>query len=493
MFFVFFTLYVFLGLCISCWPTTGENIFFNADNGRAFGDLTSVFYDHYRIKVHPLFLLIAETVTLFVNGLINNPAMSVICVESFCGAISVSIFYSILLHKKVDRYYAIIFSAIYGLSFSTVLFSTIPETFIFAGTGLIAYWYFIVNIVDTKQKLGIMEYSMIIFFGIISFGITLTNYVFYLAGLFYVLWCKYDFKNAISRFLRLNLANGLIITILCKFQQFIWKTAPLFWTSIIDSLHGESYEETLYMDWSVSWGKTIWAIKSSLLRPILAPNVYWEEFENNVHQTLFGGYSNFAKIVLCSFFLLCIVCVAVLVLQAAKNFSLRESGYIFCLLACLVGNLGLHYIYGGGEGFLYSAHYLFLLLQITAIAMSGIRNRKLKCAIKIFVTFFCLVEGMNNIYHFFQTTTLVLIYANAPLSLMHSAKGAILCGGLVVLARFGWMYRNWARKGQSISARNHRQEMDIKATYGDLTLLYRGVFIYVIVACTTGLFIAFNY
>lgn len=54
-FLLFFFLYFTLGCYISYQNVVTSNIYFGADNYRAFWDLTDIFGNHYRIKVHPLF------------------------------------------------------------------------------------------------------------------------------------------------------------------------------------------------------------------------------------------------------------------------------------------------------------------------------------------------------------------------------------------------------------------------------------------------------
>ena len=137
-----FSFYIFLGICIS-YPITydTDNIFFSADNRRAFFDMVNITGSHYRIKVHPELLILVQAPTLLLNGFVNHHRMTVIVMEAFCGTLSGYIFYEILKCRKIEVHIRKLVTAIYVFSFSNIIFSTVPETFIFANLGLISYWY----------------------------------------------------------------------------------------------------------------------------------------------------------------------------------------------------------------------------------------------------------------------------------------------------------------------------------------------------------------
>lgn len=285
-----FVIYIFLGICIS-YKMIDTNIFFGADNARVFEDLACIRGNHYRTKVHPLFLLLAETVILFLDGIINYPEMSVILLEAFCGAISVSLFYSILERMNTGCLIRGLFTFIYSSSFSMLIFSTVPETFIFSSLGMISFWYFLVLISERNDCLSNKEFILLMFFGIISFGFTLTNYIFYIVGMIHLLLCRYEKKEAVKIFFKINIVNIISIIILCGFQRFVWTDCPFFWTSIIDGLCGYGYEETQYMDWSFTFPKTMTWIKQIAFAPLLSSDMYLRNPNENYHPILFSGYA----------------------------------------------------------------------------------------------------------------------------------------------------------------------------------------------------------
>lgn len=483
IFAIAFIVYIFLGLCIS-YKMIDTNMFFGADNARVFFDLTCVKCDHYRTKVHPLFPLLAETVTLFLDGTVNHAEMSVILLEAFCGAMSVSMFYSILKRNNSEYLVRSLFTFIYGFSFSILIFSTVPETFIFSNMGLISFWYFLVLISDCEGNLSKKEYFLLIFFGIACFGVTLTNYIFYMVGMIYLLLCRYERKEIVKLFFKINAVTIVIIIVLCLFQRFIWVDCPLFWTSIIDGFGGRGYEEIQYMNWSFTFPKTVTWIKQIAFTPLLSSDIYIQNSGENYHPILFSEYALPVKLLLVIFYILLIGCVFFSLIKRLNKFDLIKDGYMVAILISYIGNIVLHYIYGYSECFIYSPHYLFYFLLISGISLKSIVNRKIKKNITLGLIFFAIVEIINNFRCFFQTAHLALSTMNYSIILIHAVKGAALCGGILLFFAAWCVCQNWKDEVQFISDQSADKHIQ---------WLYIGIKIYGMIVVVTGLFIAFNF
>lgn len=485
LFFTVFLFYVFGGLCISYQVAFSKNIFFGADNARAFRDLTDIGYSHYRTKVHPLFPLLTETITLLVDGIVNYPAMSVILVESFCGALSVCLFDAIMEQRNVGKSLRNLFTGIYAFSFSTIIFSTVPETFIFAATGLLGFWYFISVSARQKGVFTRQENVLLVFFGVLCCGITLTNYVFYLFGIIYLLSCRYPFKEAVKSFFKIQLLNIGVLILACLFQKFVWNQCPLFWDSLLEGvINPEAFEETRYMNWDFNILKTKQWLKQTLLCPLISPTVYLHNPGTDDFQILFGSYSGFLKVFLLCFLILQAFCFIAWLINIPKQYNHGRDGYVICLLAAYLGNLILHYIYGFYETFIFSQHYLFYILLATALVLNGMKNQMLKQYVTVGFGVFLLTEGTNNIKRFFQTAEIALSTADTFIKYRHAVEGTILCAALLATGILGWKY---------ISAQYLDSRPVHKGTkaYTWKFCIFAGV--YGILIMVTGLFIAFNY
>lgn len=157
---------------------------------------------------------------------------------------------------------------------------------------------------------------------------------------------------------------------------------------------------------------------------------------------------------------------------------------MIALLIAYIGNLILHYIYGYNECFMYSPHYLFYFLLISGISLQSIIDRKIKKSITLGLLFFCIVEIVNNLNCFFQTMYLALSTIDSSVMLIHAAKGAALCGSILLFAAVWWIYQNWKEEVQLISVQDVEKHIQ---------WLCRGMIVYGMMVIIIGLFIAFNF
>lgn len=429
LFSVFFSFYIFLGLCISYAVNFDADIFFGADNARAFLDLTEIEYSHYRIKVHPLFLIFTQPVTLLLNGIVNNKGLSVIIMESFAGACSVVFLYNILKKLEVQDKLQVVLSCLYGFAFSTMIFSSVPETFIFAGLGLISYWYFVLLVSAEEYPFNKNIKIMFVFFGIISFGMTLTNYISYFVGVVYIFLVKIkDKKDSIKKFFKLNIINGIAIVALAVIQKMIWWQCPIFLESVIGGFIGLGYEETRYMNWSINLDKTVAWFKGIFAYSVLSPDAYMGKDGGGLDSILFGGYNTVMKCFLIVFLIItaisCVLCLK-WILEQRDN---CKKGYGLAMFVVIVCNLVLHYIYSSGESFMYTPHYLFMFFIIMGIGIDSIRRLKLKEFFYKFLCILVLVEIINNFYQEIFTANIALSIVNMTIPWTSAVTGTVMCG-----------------------------------------------------------------
>ncbi len=477
-----FLTYFFLGFWNSYSQAFTKCTYFGSDNERVYGDLTNIVYNHYRIKVHPLFLLAAQTITVFLNKIINDPIMAVIIEEAFCGAMSVGVVYLILKTKNIEKHLCIFFTLIYAASFSMMIFSAVPETFIFAGLDLLSYWFFITVALKSKDPLSGTEFLLLIFFGVICFGITFTNFLSYIIGLIVLLSCRYDVKTAVKEFFLINIMNSIAIIVLCLFQRYIWEDCPLFWTSIIGWMHGEGYEETMYMDWQFTISKTVVWLKNIFLYPLFSPNVYAIKMNEKLVCILFGSYSNFMiKLLLIIFYTVSFTAILKKMLTISKLSEKNERKYILGLLAAFGSNAVLHYIYGYMEAFIYTPHFFFLFILLTALSLQDIKNTKYQYLLKSGFFFFLIVEFVNNFLRFHNMTRVASRLAETDHYPRLSVKVILLMGGGLAFSVY-YVYSKWKRV---------RVETPKDKPNGKMDGLCRFVIAYIVIVFTSGLYIVF--
>lgn len=408
-----FTFFLCLGMILSRHHTPMGNIFFGADNARAYNDLIHIKdVSHYRIKVHPLMLMLLQPVTLFINGLVQHAPTTIILAGSLAGALNAIGIYDIISRYLKNSFTCLGIVGIYVCSFSTMIFTTIPETFIFASVYLIMFWNFILKHIYDKDELTNRDYIILIFFGITSFGITLTNYVQYLIGLAGLLFLnKNSIKTKVKNFIYLNMINGVCILILSKLQQRSWRGDTPFFPKTLTFFNSSlsTYEETLYMNLTVSLEKLKYEILQTWVYPIIGR-------DNQIHHTdKLGHWIAFTEpnIFYFLFALTTFLCILFLIIRI---FTRKKEYRYECILilTAWIFNLLLHYIYGAYEAFMYSPHFIFLPLIILAIGLSTFNSKK----ISYFIFAFVAVELSINLiayYDVLQSVLLIMHHQSLPL------------------------------------------------------------------------------
>lgn len=482
LFFIFFCVYTFLGMCISYATTFETNLFFGADNYRAFLDIAVIEDNHYRIQVHPLFLILVQPITLILNGIVNDAKMSVILLESFAGACSVVFLHKILQELNVEEKLKRVFAAIYGCSFSLLIYSSVPETFILTGLSLISFWYFILKAVKEKRYDKYVK-ILLVFFGIVSFGMTLTNYVAFVLGYaLLLLICFEKLGDQIKEFFRLNIIIGILVLILCFLQKFIWGHCPIFVKSIIKGLLGQGYEETMYMNFSVSLEKTAVWFKEIFTNSFISQNVSWK----GTGVDAYIGFESYGILQI----LVVTVLVGILFLSVASFVkTLLKKGwddikkYEFVLMLAFVENCLLHYIYGSREAFMYTPHFLYLLLILGAVGLNEIRAEKLKTGASYILWIVVCFEFVNNMLIGIKTSEMALENVKKAIPWTYAVAGTALVG---VLCYIGIRFLKRVQKG-SVAA------MVLAPWQDEFKVMVRNIQIYAVMIFLCGVFVSFNY
>lgn len=418
-----FLVYAFLGAYITGDMPRHNDLFFGADHLRVYSELTDMAADAGRLPVHPLFRLGAASFTVAAGDLLRDPTAAVVGAQALCGALSVCCFYLILVDNKVGRAMGALFTAIYGASFSMLLFSAVPETFIFACAGLVSYWYFVSFSSKQEGPLSKTEWALLLFWGVLSAAVTVTNYVSYLIGLVTLLSLRCDRKGACKGFCLVNITNAGAGAALCALQKLLWQQSPPFLTNLLQGSLGDYAGEAAYMNWQLSWEKTADWLRQTFFYPLFSGEVHLLHYYKNSqstlrrHSILFSGYGAlWAKILPGVLFVLLTGCILLRLLHGLRRSHRRENGFFFGLLGACCANLALHYVYGynygynGLEGFLYSPHYLFLTLAAGALAVDrAVReNPKVRRCIVGFLGVFALGQAYNNLHQFFAAADLAI-------------------------------------------------------------------------------------
>lgn len=426
--FFVFAFYLCLGMSLSRLNTPGSNCYFGADNARAYGDLTNIYANHYRIKVHPLFLILLQPFVLLTKRIVGDSATALVIVEAFVGTVLVISVKKILEKYCGDMRVVCLLTLIFMASFSNMVFATIPETFIFAGAFLAIFWSYVVEHIDAPD-FSPKHMLLLCFMGISCFGITLTNYVQYLIGLLALVIAGFpSIRQRIWYFIKINVINGIAILLLAFVQTKCWAGSPFFlWTYL--GMAGE-FEEFRYMNFTMSLEKIKTVLDQIFAKPLISGSIYQLNTSETYKPILFSDTNWLIRLLIICFYLLFIV----LLIKSIKEYQ-KTSAW---LGMALVWNIVLHFIYGSGEAFMYSPHFLFLVIALFGCCLDSCKE-KTKKAICIFLAFFLACEFCINIVTYRELIRIVVNFLNTPI---YSVKTVflgtlffvgVLCAGYFVL------------------------------------------------------------
>lgn len=427
IFLFFLSLYFLLGFCLvkdNSGMNNAYDVFFGADNMRVFSDLTNISGDHYRIKVHPLFLLLAQPFIQLIRGIILNLNIAVLIAESLMAAGMVALQYNIVHMVTGNQFVSALSSCVLGFSYSCLVFAAVPETFIFSGCILSAFWAFVIHLVCEKTgELEKWDHITLVLFGVACFGITITNFASYLFGIAYLYVEK---RKTEKEFLRKSISiikESLILTVFAAFyQKLVWKSAPLFWNSLYDAFFNrENFEEYLYTDISFSLTKLLAFIRQFFIYPLTAPRIY----KAGSWGLLFDHSASCMMIIT-----LVIIAAGYIITTISKKdkSNCRYSVIIIFMEITYLFNMILHFVYGSGEAFIYSPHYLFLLISFVFIQVGVMKNNRIKKIALWSSIAYLMFMICNNMYRYYQMIVAITLYCernSSIYSVLHTGLSAL--------------------------------------------------------------------
>ena len=323
------------------------DVWFQGDLPRVFAVMTSTdTFHHARSNTHPIFSLIAYPLTsLIIRAFDLDPLYAIKIFISFISLLWISSLFILLRNLGCRLFDAVTFSVLAAVSASSIFWFTVPETFSFGSLTII-----LALILASRAVYTYIPSSWYLLTNILTLSITSTNWI---VGIITTL-VNVKFKKAAAL---LAYAFG-IVTVLWGIQKIIFHKSVFF----LDVIEDKEYllkEEA---------GGPIFSFISffyhTLIMPVykLADQMQRPELLNMLTQLAPAGsgsvYGNIATILWTFLFLFgCWSC-----------FTLKNNlKFRLVLGLSLLAQLGLHLFYGD-ETFLYSLHFLPLLIVCAALA-----------------------------------------------------------------------------------------------------------------------------
>lgn len=322
----------------------GSDCCFGLDQMRVLGSLAQQNMDPFHSNVHPLFVLFVRPVVMLLAWGFSAPAVHVIlALQTALAALSVVLVRAYCLRVSNHNPLSWCLTGLYLFSCSQMLYSSLVESFIYAGCSLAAMHYVFLR----AQKLGMPALAA---WGVMAFSVTITN-----VAQFFILAFLHMRQNRQGwvYYARIIAVVMLAVTGLSLVQKQLYPQTEPYYT-----LASSIASEARFVSWSpveredahlpqeysgnyaLTYATTVltqgWLFVPLRSSPNRAGRIM---FDNISSQVWFGNVM----------LLITIVSAAVAVRSAAGP------------ALCLLFNLALHAIYGLFTGYIYTQHFLFLM------------------------------------------------------------------------------------------------------------------------------------
>lgn len=384
LFVIFFTFYIVLGLFLSYHYDFKKNygLLFDADSARVISDFSNILGNHYRIRVHPLYVILVQPIILFLNGITMDSMLSLIIFSAAVGGLSVAVIYmigSIFTKNKITK---ILISLVFGFSFTNFVFNATVEVYNVATLFLILLWYRVCKIFksDEVSKKDILILTLL---GVTSVAFTITNYfIFLIVSLIILLSKKISFKKLLG----INVLVIIIVICLSYLQNIVWNN-----TTLVYEFENNFEEEENYINYDVTFGKVKTVLKDCYINPLVSSKIALTDNGLGDNILSFDKISPISIVVFCIFY-------GIILYFLIKNFR-KNILLNFGVFLALAFNTCLHLVYGYYP-FLYSCHFLYLGMLLFFINYEDFKNIKIQKGLFVILGLIILCESFVNFVHF---------------------------------------------------------------------------------------------
>lgn len=254
---LFLVYFVFAFAYMYILKTPKQGYIFGADTHRVFNDWNKFTSDHYRTKVHPLYVILIYPIFAFFKFLGADAYFVAVLFNAVVTTTIVYLFYKILqrLSKDKPNVWLYLLTVLFAFSFS-ILDNTIKtESFAVGCLTLLLFWcWFVYN---HDKQLRFKDYAILIILGMLAVSMTITNYMQFMIGVsFLFIFRKHNSKKEFLNNVLLMIA--VIIGSLALAFGLMWIQSLIFVTAenafiyaykvFIDILTGNNAtEEVVYI------------------------------------------------------------------------------------------------------------------------------------------------------------------------------------------------------------------------------------------------------
>ncbi|HNI69557.1 MAG TPA: hypothetical protein PKV55_16030, partial [Nitrospira sp.] len=373
---VFYTLY---GRHDTALLTDINDVWFQSDLKRVFENMTDRFArGHYRVKVHPLHSLLTYSPTLLLRKIGFDPLHAVQIVTASIAAVYLLAVYVLLRVIGCARVDAFVFSLLGACSTAALFWLSVPESYGLGATSIVIG--LLLAATGTQRRQALWKYVAI---SALTLSITVTNWM---VGILATLTA-----HTLKRAVFITVIAFSVVALLWGVEKQIFPTAMFF--------VGDR-EEGRYLVWPTIT-RIVSVLDTLLFHTMISPTITvasttgmgWPLLSMQTSTPGSSGVLGIVGVILWSL---------LLGLGLWALLSSKTSQAIRVALGLtLLGQLGLHTLYGD-ETFLYSLHFLPLLITVAALStLTHLRVPAMAIALALIP-----VAGANNWQQFHEAIAL---------------------------------------------------------------------------------------
>ncbi len=404
-----FGTYCFIGYALSTTGVFAEyDHIFNADPNRVIEDLAGggCVFEVTTIR-HPLLVLFFSPLGTLLNFATGSKAISAVVLNSLFGGLFVGLFYLLLRGIDLKRFLASSFTLILAFSTSSLVFGSVPDTFIFSAFGLLLMFTIDALIENDRRFLTVFIPA-----SIFAAGITSLNVV----ACFIIIVLRYrrclDYRHGLLRgFLISGVFIGMlavaVFAALLLLQKLVYpSTFAITGSAKVEKLvstyiHGPFRNGSL----RILEENAPFYYKHNIISPGLnvrradAALPYIWPFEKEPHRFESEGRIGEYNIRFLSRTFYCIVVLTAFGLLV-KASAYRDRIFI-ALCTYYIFTVVFHYIYAPWQVYVFSTHYTFPWVAMLALSMKPAAGLGKYSRRFIHATLFCFLVLMSLNNYFF--------------------------------------------------------------------------------------------
>ncbi len=386
---LFFAAYLWFGVQINFPKSDTTDNFLDADNYPWMLRIADP--RGYQLDMrgpHPFAYFVLRPFGLTLRLFTGDVWLAAILLNTFVGALCVFMAWVFIRRESQNSIYALLIAALLGLSAAHFFFGSVIESYIFSAAALIGF-----TLALQKNK-GTLAAPVAL--GVLTFGITLTNFVQNFIG-FAALQLpnlsRKTWRNVFARvfqFAALTLSLGIIISVV----HAAWYPSSSLFFQLSDAQVESDFTLSIFQE--PQWrgvGRGILLVRTILLYTVIAPKPfifgqevgawlpYFNFFKLTPQTYAYSSYHGVANILVFAW--------AALLLLAGifflKNLIARKAGLSLAFALSLLFNFVLHLSYGF-EPFLYSPDWAYALVFFVGLSLAPLAGKRwLQAALLVFL------------------------------------------------------------------------------------------------------------